>query len=57
MFWQWRPMGGVVWSVDSHVGRLAVYGLYFFGWLRLLVCTILIDHFDLFGPSRVWLYL
>ncbi|HKC89570.1 MAG TPA: hypothetical protein VKG02_26550 [Blastocatellia bacterium] len=57
MFWQWRPMGGVVWSVDSHVGRLAVYGLYFFGWLRLLVCTILIDHFDLFGPRRVWLYL
>jgi len=57
LFWQWRPMGGVVWSVESQAGRWAIYGLYFFGWLLLLVCTILIDHFDLFGLRQVWLYL
>src|SRR5262245_41540003 len=57
LFWQWRPMGGVVWSVESPVGILAIYGLYFFGWVLLLVCTILIDHFDLFGLRQVWFYL
>src|SRR5215470_3321249 len=55
LFWQWRPMGGVVWIVESQVGQLAIYGLYFFGWVLLLVCTILIDHFDLFGLRQVWL--
>jgi methanethiol S-methyltransferase len=57
LFWQWRPIGGVIWSVENQAGRLAVYGLYFFGWLLLLVCTALIDHFDLFGLRQVWRYL
>lgn len=57
LFWQWQPMGGVVWNVESQALRLAIYGLYFFGWLLLLLCTVLIDHFDLFGLRQVWLYL
>jgi methanethiol S-methyltransferase len=57
LFWQWRPMGGVVWSAENQTLRLAIYALYFFGWLLLLVCTVLIDHFDLFGLRQVWLYL
>lgn len=57
LFWQWRPMGGVVWSVENQVGLWAIYGLYFFGWALLLICTFLIDHFDLFGLRQVWLYL
>jgi methanethiol S-methyltransferase len=57
LFWQWRPMGGVVWSAENQALRLAIYALYFFGWLLLLVCTVLIDHFDLFGLRQVWLYL
>ena len=57
LFWQWQPMGGVVWSVQSQAGRWAIHGLYFFGWLLLLVCTFLIDHFDLFGLRQVWRYL
>jgi protein-S-isoprenylcysteine O-methyltransferase Ste14 len=57
LFWQWRPLGGVVWSVDSQAGRLGVYGLYFFGWLLLLASTFMIDHFDLFGLRQVWRHL
>jgi len=57
MFWQWRPMGGVVWSVENQAGFWAIYGLYFFGWALLLICTFLIDHFDLFGLRQVWRYL
>ncbi len=57
LFWQWQPMGGVVWSVENQVGLWAIYGLYFSGWALLLLCTVLIDHFDLFGLRQVWLYL
>lgn len=57
LFWQWQPLGGVVWNVENEVGRWAIYGLYFLGWLLLLVSTFLIDHFDLFGLRQVWRYL
>ena len=57
LFWQWRPLGGVVWSVEDPVGRAVLYGLFAFGWGLVLVATFLIDHFDLFGLRQVWLYL
>ncbi len=55
LFWQWRPMGGVVWSVENPAGRVALWGLYAGGWALLLWCTFLINHFDLFGLRQVWL--
>jgi methanethiol S-methyltransferase len=57
LFWQWRPLGGIVWDVQSPVGRAVLYGLFGFGWLTVLVTTFLINHFDLFGLRQVWLYL
>lgn len=57
LFWQWRPTGGIVWNVEHPAGRMALYGLYAFGWLTVLVTTFLINHFDLFGLRQVWLYL
>jgi protein-S-isoprenylcysteine O-methyltransferase Ste14 len=57
LFWQWRPMGGVVWQVNSPAGRLATYGVYGLGWLLLLAATFLINHFDLFGLRQVYLHL
>jgi protein-S-isoprenylcysteine O-methyltransferase Ste14 len=57
LFWQWRPLGGVVWSVEDPAGRLALRGLFAFGWGLVLVSTFLINHFDLFGLRQVWLYL
>jgi protein-S-isoprenylcysteine O-methyltransferase Ste14 len=56
IFWQWRPLGGVVWEVTSPAGRAALYGLFASGWLLVLVTTFLINHFDLFGLRQVWLY-
>jgi protein-S-isoprenylcysteine O-methyltransferase Ste14 len=56
LFWQWRPIGATVWTVDNEVGRILLYAGYTFGWLLLLVSTFLIDHFDLFGLRQVWLY-
>lgn len=57
LFWKWQPMGGAVWNVGSHSGRLAVKALFATGWLTVLATTFLIDHFDLFGLRQVWLYL
>ncbi|HEV2863520.1 MAG TPA: isoprenylcysteine carboxylmethyltransferase family protein [Pyrinomonadaceae bacterium] len=57
LFWQWRPLGGVVWSVESQPVVWLVYWLYFFGWALLLASTCMIDHFDLFGLRQVWRHL
>ena len=57
LFWQWRPLGGVVWSVEDPLGRFVLRALFAFGWGLVLVSTFLINHFDLFGLRQVWLYL
>ena len=57
LFWQWQPLGGVVWSVEDPIGRIALYVLFAFGWALVLLSTFLINHFDLFGLRQVWLYL
>lgn len=57
LFWQWRPMGGIVWDVSDPVARAALYAAFAFGWGLVLVSTFLINHFDLFGLRQVWLHL
>ena len=57
MFWQWRPIGGVVWNVKNAVGQILLYGLFWAGWVTVLWSTALINHFDLFGLRQVYLYL
>ena len=57
LFWQWRPMGGIVWDVENTAGRAAILALFAIGWLTVLASTFLIDHFDLFGLKQVYLHL
>jgi methanethiol S-methyltransferase len=57
LFWQWQPMGGVVWQVENLLGGLAIQALYATGWLTVLISTFLINHFDLFGLRQSYLYL
>ena len=57
LFWQWRPLTGVVWSVENEAGRLVLWALFWLGWLLVLVSTFVINHFDLFGLRHVYLHL
>lgn len=57
LFALWRPLGGVVWSVEDPIGRVGLRGLYAFGWGLLLYSTFMINHFDLFGLRQVWRHL
>jgi protein-S-isoprenylcysteine O-methyltransferase Ste14 len=57
LFWQWRPLGGVVWSIEDPVGRAVLRALFAFGFALVLLSTFLINHFDLFGLRQVWLNL
>ncbi len=56
LFWQWRPIGGVVWQVHNELAQMAIYGVYALGWVLLLLATFLINHFDLFGLRQVYLH-
>jgi protein-S-isoprenylcysteine O-methyltransferase Ste14 len=55
LFAFWEPMGGLIWNIENPVGVALMYGAFAFGWLLVLVCTFLINHFDLFGLRQVWL--
>jgi protein-S-isoprenylcysteine O-methyltransferase Ste14 len=57
LFWQWSPLGGVIWNIEAPAGRAVMYGGFAFGWLLVLVTTFLINHFDLFGLRQVWFHL
>jgi len=57
LFAYWRPLGGVVWSVEAPVAVAVLYLLCAAGWLLVLVSTFLINHFDLFGLRQIWMYL
>lgn len=57
LFWQWQPMGGIMWNVESVAMQGLLHALCAAGWVLVLISTFLINHFDLFGLRQVWLYL
>ena len=53
LFWQWRPLPGTVWSVESAWGRGLLWGLFAVGWGLVLASTFMISHAHLFGLRQV----
>jgi protein-S-isoprenylcysteine O-methyltransferase Ste14 len=53
VFWQWRPIPGVVWEVKEPT--IAAFLLYLgvFGWVLVFISTFMINHFELFGLHQV----
>jgi len=55
LFWQWRPIGIQIWSVENAAAGIVLWTLFAAGWVTVLTVTFLINHFDLFGLRQVWL--
>src|SRR5882672_1605543 len=53
LFWQWRPIPAVVWHVTNPRLAMVITGLSFLGWLLVLLSTLMINHFELFGLQQV----
>jgi protein-S-isoprenylcysteine O-methyltransferase Ste14 len=56
LFWQWRPMPGLVWDVEQPVAVAALWMMFSVGWLVVMISTFQIGHFDLCGLRQVYLY-
>jgi protein-S-isoprenylcysteine O-methyltransferase Ste14 len=56
LYWQWRPITDVVWSIQSTAGIYVFYAIFFVGFVTVLLSTFMINHFDLFGLRQVYLY-
>lgn len=55
LFWQWRTLPAIIWDVQWTAGRIALYGLFWMGWVIVLTSTFMINHFDLFGLRQTYL--
>src|SRR5437588_7145784 len=47
LYWQWRTIPAVVWDVRQPAGRVALWALFWLGWVIALGATFMINHFDL----------
>lgn len=54
IFWQWRPMGGVIWDVSNTTLGTVLIGISLAGWLFVLISTFLLDHFELLGLKQAY---
>ena len=56
ILWQWRPIPRLVWDVSDTTIELVLQAWFWMGWGILLVSTLLVNHFELFGLAQVWTY-
>ena len=52
LYWQWRPMKGVVWDLDGAAAAIMEV-IFWSGWIMVLISTFMISHFHLFGLKQV----
>ena len=54
LYWQWRPIPDLIWSVSNPVGAGILRAIFWIGWVVILISTFLINHFELFGLQQVY---
>lgn len=54
MYTYWHPIEGTVWSVTNETVRMAIWALFWLGWVILFIATWLLNHFELFGLQQAW---
>jgi methanethiol S-methyltransferase len=57
LYWQWRPMTGIIWDVENPAGRWIILAFCAVGWLTVLASTMLVSHAELFGLRQVSSYM
>jgi protein-S-isoprenylcysteine O-methyltransferase Ste14 len=55
VYWQWQPMIGIIWHIESALGLIILTGIFWLGWAVVLLATLMINHFDLFGLRQVYI--
>jgi protein-S-isoprenylcysteine O-methyltransferase Ste14 len=56
LYWQWRPLPQLAWSVEGPALTALLHALFWGGWVVVFASSFMIDHFDLFGLRQVWLH-
>jgi len=56
LMWQWRPITGMMWSIETPSLRYLVYAIALAGWTLAFIATFAINHFNLFGLHQVYNY-
>lgn len=54
IYWQWQPITTVVWETESKIAIIVLTGIFFLGWLIVLLSTFMINHFELFGLAQIF---
>jgi len=54
LYWQWQAMPYVVWNIEGETAVMIILGIYFFGWIVVLLSTFMINHFELFGLKQIF---
>lgn len=53
LFWQWQPLTQSIWQTKNGGVVTLLNGMYFLGWLIVLLSTFMINHLQLFGLFQV----
>ena len=54
IYWQWQPITTIVWETESKIAIYILTGIFFIGWLIVLLSTFMINHFELFGLAQIF---
>jgi len=54
IYWQWQPITTIVWEAENKIAAIVLKGIFYLGWLIVLLSTFMINHFELFGLAQIF---